>query len=432
MDLQIWQSGFINRNDTHNSYLDTTEDRRRRSLLLEHGFDVENTERILESVTNRPHDPIIVWGSHHKTGTYVAQKAFSHMCKRMSWCCIFHVTRDSVNVIKEVLQSEPIKVLGHTQWIWNPKDLGIKHYRFVHFYRKPYKKIISGYRYHKDGAEAWCLKPTINYTKACDFSPPAITDAIVPYKKRMEDHYIRGGADFSEPKHLEGEKVALFAKQPKGLGAQLSRETIQDYCHSIHLCEPCCRREHEVWGPQAYAVEKASKRKKTTKSNATATKVRPKNKIGKNVTSSAAKKVNIGTAGVDVNKKPISIEKVAAATDAGTGSRSLVEEVELTRELPVRNARVYAKNPQYVYDFQCQNLGPMSELSLTDTLRQIPVVQGLRVEASIDYYETLRMAHIFNDTWNDPYRYVPSIHAYTLHTHLPCCAMLCCTFLFCL
>lgn len=66
--------------------------------------------------------------------------------------------------------------------------------------------------------------------------------------------------------------------------------------------------------------------------------------------------------------------------------------------------RLYAKNPQFIYDFQCENLGPMSDMSLTETLNQIPVVQGLRVEASIDYYETLRMARIFNETWADPYR----------------------------
>ena len=66
--------------------------------------------------------------------------------------------------------------------------------------------------------------------------------------------------------------------------------------------------------------------------------------------------------------------------------------------------RSYSRNPQFVYDFQCANLGPMSELSLTETLTQIPVVQGLRVEASIDYYESLRMARIYNETYSDKYR----------------------------
>jgi len=264
MGTTVWKNGFDGRNSTHNSYLDTTEDRRRRGLLLDSGFNVENTERILESVTNRPDDPIIVWGSHHKTGTYVAQKAFSHMCKRMGWCCIFHVTRDSINVIRDVLASEPIKVLGHTQFIWNPRELGIKHYRFVHFYRKPYRKIISGFRYHRDGAEAWCLKPTINYTKACDFSPKTVTSAIVPYKRLVDEHYIRGGAEFTEPKHMEAAKLLKYGSLLGSSNGQLlSRASVQDYCHSVHLCEPCCRREHEV---DPHVVQKVNEKSSTSKS----------------------------------------------------------------------------------------------------------------------------------------------------------------------
>ena len=37
--------------------------------------------------------PVILWGTHHKTGTYLAQKIFALVCARMSWCCIFHPTR---------------------------------------------------------------------------------------------------------------------------------------------------------------------------------------------------------------------------------------------------------------------------------------------------------------------------------------------------
>ena len=64
----------------------------------------------------------------------------------------------------------------------------------------------------------------------------------------------------------------------------------------------------------------------------------------------------------------------------------------------------------HVYDFQCRNLGPMVNLSLMDTLLTVPPEIGLRVEASVDYYETLRMAHIFNETWNDPFRYAGSVY----------------------
>ncbi len=67
--------------------------------------------------------------------------------------------------------------------------------------------------------------------------------------------------------------------------------------------------------------------------------------------------------------------------------------------------RVYHRNDARLYDFQCRNLGPMKTLSLSDTLKLLPPKDGLRVEASIDYYETLRMAHIFNHTYHDPFSF---------------------------
>lgn len=37
--------------------------------------------------------PIIFWGTHHKTGTYLAQKIFALLCSRQNWCCVFQPTR---------------------------------------------------------------------------------------------------------------------------------------------------------------------------------------------------------------------------------------------------------------------------------------------------------------------------------------------------
>jgi hypothetical protein len=37
--------------------------------------------------------PVIYWGTHHKTGTYIAQKTFALLCARQKWCCVFHPTR---------------------------------------------------------------------------------------------------------------------------------------------------------------------------------------------------------------------------------------------------------------------------------------------------------------------------------------------------
>lgn len=42
------------------------------------------------------------------------------------------------------LEEDP-SVIGHSQWVWFPEELGVP-YRFVHFYRHPFKKIVSGYR----------------------------------------------------------------------------------------------------------------------------------------------------------------------------------------------------------------------------------------------------------------------------------------------
>ena len=58
---------------------------------------------------------------------------------------MYHVTRDSVHSIRQSLQSEPVHLLGHTQWVWLPEELGVP-YKFIHLFRHPYKKIISGFR----------------------------------------------------------------------------------------------------------------------------------------------------------------------------------------------------------------------------------------------------------------------------------------------
>lgn len=37
-----------------------------------------------------------------------------------------------------------------------------------------------------------------------------------------------------------------------------------------------------------------------------------------------------------------------------------------------------------------------------DALKDLPMEEGVRVEAAVDFYEGLRMARIINDTWADP------------------------------
>ena len=166
------------------------------------------TEKTMNHNNNNTTHPIVLWGTHHKTGTFVAQKVFTLLCAHMRWCCSFHVTRESVHAMKDALAADAVDMLGHTQWVWRPAEvLGAgRPYRFVHFYRHPLRKVISGYRYHRDGAEVWTTKP-----------------------KRFADTCTAG--------------IAGLANSS---GVTVPRSAVVDYCRSIHLCEACCRREHEA------------------------------------------------------------------------------------------------------------------------------------------------------------------------------------------
>lgn len=147
-------------------------------------FNIHNEYSINKSYQTFPdyrphyHKPIIYWGTHHKTGTFLAKKIFSKICAKMNWCCIFLSSRDSIHAVNGALQSEPVDVLGHNHWVWGPKFERMKNYRFIHFYRDPFKKIISGYRYHYDGIEEW-TKKILPFEKACAFSSPLFEQVLV-------------------------------------------------------------------------------------------------------------------------------------------------------------------------------------------------------------------------------------------------------------
>jgi hypothetical protein len=214
-------------------------------------------------------DPIIFWGSHHKTGTYVGQKLFSSICANMkNLCCINLVTRDSIHFVNHILSSEPINVLGHSQWIWYPENFNRTSYKFVHFYRHPYRKIISGYLYHQKGIEGW-TQSSLNYSRVCD-------EKLINQKN-------------------------------------LDRITVVEYCSGIHLCQGCCRKEHE------------------------------------------------------------------------TGDKN----------------NPYQSRNKLEYEFICKTLGQV-DTSIQNKLQQLPLKEGLRLEASLDYYENLRMIKLASHTWNDP------------------------------
>ena len=157
---------------------------------------------------------VIIWGTHHRSGTYISQKVFSRICSFMGWCCLFHPTRSSAQAIHDSLEKEQVvHLFGHNQWIWSPQEvLGPRvDYKFIHFHRDPIKKIISGYSYHMGGNERW-TKEFTQYQNLCKSSL---------YRRATS------GADDGKP------------------GAPATKEEVYDHCAAAHLCEPCCRREHQ-------------------------------------------------------------------------------------------------------------------------------------------------------------------------------------------
>lgn len=167
----------------------------------------KDTATNLDLVKTDSHQPVIIWGTHHKTGTFLAKKLFSRVCAKMGWCCIFHVTRDSVHSVSQSLKNEPVNAIGHNQWIWHPRELNITNYYFIHFYRNPFKKIVSGYKYHYDGTEVWTQKPTL-FSNLCNYS------------QRLQ-------------------------QQQSASAVTPNKDDVYEYCRSAHLCQTCCRREHE-------------------------------------------------------------------------------------------------------------------------------------------------------------------------------------------
>ena len=246
------------------------------------------------SLTTNASIPVIFWGAHHKTGTYLAQKVFSLVCARRAWCCVFGHSRDSATTLLRAVEDDPVRVMGHnqvglfrfgpltssSQWVWLPEEFG-RPYRFVHFFRHPLRRIVSGYRYHLDASESWCRFPQA-YTETC-----------------------------SPPRHV-------CASNCSGSAVELSE--VRRFCRGSHLCQACCRREHELGGG------------------------------------------------------------------------------------------VYGLRSSAEYSFLCRHLGGVND-SLTATLQRLPWRSGIRLEASLDYFESLRMARVLNRTWDDPN---------TLHVDIDC------------
>lgn len=110
--------------------------------------------------------PLIVVITHHKTGTYISRKIFSTICLHLKMCCVFHVTKDTLDTILDTISLEPnIHIISHSQWIWIPSDVFKENgdnLLLIHFHRDPFNKIFSSLRYHLSGSEMWTTKPLVN------------------------------------------------------------------------------------------------------------------------------------------------------------------------------------------------------------------------------------------------------------------------------
>lgn len=303
MKVPLYTNGYKNRqpfyNINKNLYADGTDRRRLLSNDITYNnitnylrkLDNNNDnsiETIVESysnITNKSEQQktVIFWGTHHKTGSYLALKLFSSICgHKGNWCCISLVTRDTIHFLNNILATESnINVLGHSQWLWYPEVFDVK-YKFIHFYRHPFNKIISGYFYHKKGIERW-TKDALNYSQVCN--------------------------------------KTIISKQ------HIDRSTVINYCSGVHLCQGCCRKEHEASIVMLDRVNSSFQQKK--------------------------------------------------------------------------NGRYYSRNP-FEYKIICNTLGQV-DTSLQHKLETISLQEGLKIEASLDYYENLRMMRIVDHTWNDPY-----------------------------
>lgn len=326
---------------------------------------------------------LVLFGTHHKTGTYLAKKLFSKLCAKYDLCCQFHITRDSLYSVYKTIEEEPADIIGHTQWIWYPYELNLNKattsmkptalhssavdYKFIHFYRHPFYKIISSYYYHLAGSEKWNEKALPFYT-ICPNIEKLLQESNVVASKHPER---RSKEDCI--KDVLYEKIAATPNKAGGTHAgnedceyssnqRIDRSLTFDYCESTYLCETCCRKEHEY----AFSEEEYS-----------------------------------------------STPALDRSLLASSSSSSLSSQDDLSSQANSSNPDMrhhqQGKYHQYQirqlveYQFLCQYLGekiPPSS-TLQQALQQSSLVDGLLIEAALNYYEILRMAKIVNYTWHD-------------------------------
>lgn len=338
---------------------------------------------------------IVIFGTHHKTGTYLAKKLFSKLCTKYQLCCQFHITRDSLYSVYRSIEEEPVDILGHNQWVWYPYELNLNllsyqptiinaphqrvlnnnalasslpaiDYKFIHFYRHPYYKIISSYHYHLAGSEKWNEK-TLPFYEICPrieqmLQQNNVVQSQFPHRKTKEECISE--LLYSKIENEESKTVSNPEKKEDCLYSSdqtIDRSLVFDYCESAYLCETCCRKEHEY----AYSKEEYSS---TPHLDTSLLSLQSKDKYKKSLP--IGNHTNLGEMHVHQQGRYYNYQ-----------SRQLIE-----------------------YQFLCQYLGQKIPQSYTlqQVLQQSSLLDGLLIEAALNYYEILRMAKIVNHTWSDP------------------------------
>lgn len=191
---------------------------------------------------------IIFVGTHHRTGTYLARKIFSVVCNHMSWCCVFHLSVDTIYDIFHTIYSEKtVHIIGHNHWSWYPEDImklagqyDARSYRFVHFYRKPFSKIVSGLKYHKAGSERW-TRHDLKFNQSCLRS-----HQLLQYVQSiLEKNYEQESAIYHNVIQISDVLRDLTPIGSNILSYNSSdiESLVWEYCSTIHLCRHCCVQE---------------------------------------------------------------------------------------------------------------------------------------------------------------------------------------------
>lgn len=300
-------------------------------------------------------------------------------------------------------------------------DSSTSNYRFVHFYRDPLKKVLSGYRYHREGVESWTQNNHAHH-RACQFIPSqaqqlqdqlppgqslavlssssssaatthSTTDSVMSSSVNLRSS-VTSSTDGSTSSVIgstsdstitsitssstTGTSISTSSNTPQGVRRMrklsLSRRQVVDFCQSVHLCETCCRIEHEyVAATDRYDHDHASDRE--------------------------------GGSGDAAAASVTAITSATATDSIHTTRSSSSHDISITQTPSVTEYAQRDDDRSDEYHFLCQHLGLTlgDTRSLSDVLTSLPEESGLLTEASVEYYETLRMARIVNHTWTDPH-----------------------------